>query len=81
MSETYMPQNLVQRAPTQGDRHEPDRDSIGDGAITGDVRWSGSYGVNVDYIARSHCSVEVINIEDIRVRNKNAGLEWGGVGL
>ena len=41
-------------------------DSIGDSAIAGDTRWSGSYGVNVDFIARSHCSVAVVKIEDIQ---------------
>jgi len=41
-------------------------DSIGDSAISGDLRWAGSYGVNVDFVARSHCAVEIISIEDIQ---------------
>ena len=32
-----------------------------------DFRWAGSYGVQVDFIARSHCSVEIIKTEDIMV--------------
>jgi hypothetical protein len=43
------------------------RDSIGDSAIAGDLRWAGSYGVNVDFVARSHCAVEVILLEDMQV--------------
>ena len=30
------------------------RDSIGDGVVAGDVRWGGSFGVNVDYVARRY---------------------------
>jgi hypothetical protein len=43
------------------------RDPIGDSAIAGDMRWAGSYGVNIDFVARSHCAVEVIPIEEIQV--------------
>ncbi len=43
------------------------RDSIGDSTISGDLRWGGSLGVNVDYVARSHCSVEFIPLEDMQV--------------
>jgi hypothetical protein len=43
------------------------RDSIGDAAIAGDKRWSGAFGVNVDMVARSHCSVEMILLEDLQV--------------
>ncbi len=43
------------------------RDSFGDSAISGDLRWAGSYGVNVDFVARSHCAVEVILVEDLEV--------------
>jgi hypothetical protein len=43
------------------------RDSIGDSAISGDLRWAGSFGVNVDFVARSHCSVEIILVEDMQV--------------
>ena len=42
-------------------------DSVGDNCITGDSRWAGSFGVNLDFVARSHCSVEMIKIEDIEV--------------
>ena len=45
----------------------PARDSLGDGAVAGDHRWAGAYGVDVDFVARSHCSVAVIAIEDIQV--------------
>ena len=44
------------------------RDSIGENAISGDQRWAGSYGVNIDFVARSHCAVEVIAIEHIQAR-------------
>jgi hypothetical protein len=44
------------------------RDSIGDAAIAGDLRWSGALGVNVDMVARSHCSVEMIMLEDLQVQ-------------
>jgi hypothetical protein len=47
------------------------RDSFGDGAISGDRRWAGSYGVNVDFVARSHCAVEVILVEDMEVSTIN----------
>jgi hypothetical protein len=40
---------------------------MGDSSLAGDARWSGSYGVNLDYVARSHCSVEFISIDDIQV--------------
>ena len=42
-------------------------DSIGDNSIAGDKRWAGSFGVNVDFVARTHCSVEFISTEDITV--------------
>ena len=35
--------------------------------MAGDSRWAGSYGVNVDFVARSHCSVAFIALEDIQV--------------
>jgi len=42
-------------------------DSIGDCSLAGDKRWAGSYGVSVDFVARSHCSVEYISVEDVKV--------------
>ena len=33
----------------------------------GDHRWAGTFGVNVDFVARSHCSVEMILLEDMHV--------------
>jgi hypothetical protein len=42
-------------------------DSIGDSTISGDLRWGGSLGVNVDFVARSHCSAEFIRLEDMHV--------------
>ena len=50
------------------------RDSIGDSAVMGDTRWAGAFGVNVDLVARSHCSVEIIKLEDIQVE-RMAGLD------
>jgi hypothetical protein len=43
------------------------RDSVGGNAVVGDERWTGSFGINVDLVARSHCSVELIATEDILV--------------
>lgn len=43
------------------------RDSIGSSCIVGDKRWAGTFGVDADFIARGHCSVEFIKIEDIEV--------------
>jgi hypothetical protein len=43
------------------------RDSVGDCAVAGDHRWAGIFGVNVDFVARSHCSVALITVEDIQV--------------
>ncbi len=43
------------------------RDSIGSSSIVGDKRWAGTFGVDADFIARGHCSVEFIKIEDIEV--------------
>jgi hypothetical protein len=49
------------------------RDSIGDSAMSGDLRWAGSYGVNIDFVARSHCAVEIILIEDIQASQQFHG--------
>ena len=35
--------------------------------MAGDLRWAGTFGVNVDFVARSHCSVALISLEDIQV--------------
>ncbi len=35
--------------------------------MAGDLRWAGTFGVNVDFVARSHCSVALITMEDIQV--------------
>ncbi len=43
------------------------RDCIGDSVLTGDLRWAGTFGVNLDFVARSHCSVEFISAEDMQV--------------
>jgi hypothetical protein len=40
---------------------------MGDSALSGDLRWAGTYGVNIDFVARSHCSVEFISIEAMQV--------------
>jgi hypothetical protein len=31
------------------------------------LRWAGAYGVQADFVARSHCSIEVIKTADIKV--------------
>jgi hypothetical protein len=43
------------------------RDSLGGCTAVGDLRWTGAYGVQADVVARTHCSVELIKIEDIHV--------------
>ena len=43
------------------------RDSLGGCTVVGDLRWTGSYGMQADIVARTHCSVELIKIEDIHV--------------
>jgi hypothetical protein len=43
------------------------RDCIGDCSLAGDPRWAGTYGVNLDFVARCHCSIEFISLEDIQV--------------
>ena len=43
------------------------RDSVGGSTVVGDKRWTGTFGVNVDLVAKSHCSVELIMTEDILV--------------
>lgn len=45
-------------------------DCIGDSALSGDLRWAGTYGVNLDFVARTHCSVEYISIEAVQVSIK-----------
>ena len=43
------------------------RDAIGDSVVAGDLRWGGTYGVNVDFVARSHTSIAFIKIESVQV--------------
>ncbi len=43
------------------------RDSFGDTAIVGDVRWTGKFGIAADLVARDHCSIEFISTKDIEV--------------
>ena len=42
-------------------------DSVGGSTVVGDKRWTGTFGVNVDLVAKSHCSMELIRTEDILV--------------
>ncbi len=57
------------------------RDSIGDSAISGDLRWAGSFGVNVDFVARSHCSVEIILVEDMQVWIQKYPQTWNSAAV
>jgi hypothetical protein len=43
------------------------RDTIGDSAIIGDDRWAGTFGVEADFVATTHCSVAFISTQDIQV--------------
>jgi hypothetical protein len=44
-----------------------DRDAIGGSVVVGDTRWAGTFGVEADFVARTHCSIEIIASEDIEV--------------
>ena len=35
--------------------------------VVGDMRWAGTFGVNADFVARSHCSVELITANAVSV--------------
>ena len=48
------------------------RDSLGGSAVVEDRRWAGAYGVQADFVAMSHCSVEIIKTEHIMVQ----WLQW-----
>ena len=54
-------------APFAGADYFCDRDSIGSSVVVDDTRWAGSYGVDADFIARSHVSVEYISKQEINV--------------
>ena len=43
-------------------------DVFGDGCISGDRRWTGSYGVDADVVARVNCSFLCITVSDIQAR-------------
>ena len=43
------------------------RDSFGGGTLVGDLRWAGAYGIQADFVALSHCSIEIIKTVDIQV--------------
>ena len=45
-------------------KKNPCRDTIGSSSIVGDHRWSGAFGVDADYVAKGHCSVEFISVRD-----------------
>ncbi len=45
------------------------RDCIGDCVLAGDFRWAGTFGVNLDFVARSHCSIEFIATEAMQVES------------
>ena len=40
---------------------------MGGTSVVGDLRWTGAFGANLDLIAKTHCSVELIKLEDIKV--------------
>jgi hypothetical protein len=58
---------LVPFQSEHDNRFDLHRDSVGGNAVVGDERWTGSFGVNVDLVARSHCSVAIIATQDILV--------------
>ena len=59
------------------------RDCIGDSCVVGDSRWGGAFGVTVDLVALSHCSVKIIKLEDIEVcpEKKKIFLSWHSWGI
>jgi hypothetical protein len=40
---------------------------LGGGAVAGDLRWTGAWGVQADIVARTHCSLDLIQTSDINV--------------
>ncbi len=40
---------------------------FGDGCVIGDRRWTGSYGVDADVVARVNCSALCVAAADIQV--------------
>ncbi len=55
------------------------RDCIGDGSVVGDTRWAGSFGVQADFIARTHCSMGIIKLEDIQVSKETTFAFLGAI--
>ncbi len=55
------------------------RDCIGDGSVVGDTRWAGSFGVQADFIARTHCSIGIIKLEDIQVSKETTFVFLGAM--
>jgi hypothetical protein len=55
------------------------RDSVGGTAVIGDLRWTGSYGINADLIAKTHCSVEYIKTKDIEVFGRSVRFDFNTV--
>jgi hypothetical protein len=45
----------------------PIRDCFGGGTLVNDLRWAGSYGIQADFVAMSHCSIDIIKTSDIQV--------------
>jgi hypothetical protein len=43
------------------------RDALGDSALADDLRWAGTFGVNIDFVARTHCSIEFIPLKKMQV--------------
>ena len=46
------------------------RDSIGSCVVVDDTRWAGTHGIEADFYALTHCSVEFVSTEDIKVWTK-----------
>ena len=40
---------------------------IGGCTLANDMRWAGAFGISADFVAKSHCSVEIVADEDIKV--------------
>ena len=50
------------------------RDAIGSSTVLDDKRWAGAYGIDADFVAKSHCSVEFIPTEAINVMSVHGEL-------
>ena len=42
---------------------------IGGCTVADDVRWAGAFGIDADFVAKTHCSVAFVSTEDMKVQS------------